>query len=225
MLSDAHLLLMPSRALREELLRLSQEDPRIVELSRRQPDEPERPAFVYTEVQGDEGRYPVVEIPTPQRPGKLWVGRLPGRQGPLEEDLAAIESFGVRHIVCLLPAADIADPNLYHVPSYVALARERFGPRFHLAEVIDYEVPAEDAAFERLVEEIAGALRVGEHVLVHCGAGCGRAGIFASCVMVAAGLEPLEAVRAYRRHRGCGPETPEQVAYVVRYARRHSPVS
>jgi hypothetical protein len=39
---------------------------------------------------------------------------------------------------------------------------------------------------------------------------------------VVAGLEPLEAVRTYRRHRGCGPETSEQVAYVVRYARRRA---
>lgn len=220
MLSDAHLRLMPARDLRDELSRLAQDDRRIAELASRQPDDPKEPVVVFAQPEGDAGLYPMVEIPIPGRPGRLWVGRLPGRYGRLEEELSAIAAFGAKHVVCLLPAIDVADPQLYNVPSYVALARERFGDGFHLVEVVDYEVPADDAAFEARVAAIDGALAAGERVILHCGAGCGRTGIFAGCLMVAAGMDPLEAVRTYRRHRGCGPETPEQVAYVVRFARR-----
>ena len=57
-------------------------------------------------------------------------------------------------------------------------------------------------------------------VYVHCGAGCGRAGVFASCLLGLHGAEPLDAIGRFRAIRGCGPETPEQVAYVVRHAGR-----
>lgn len=209
-------------AIQEELHSLIREEPRIAELARRQPDDPQEPAIVFARPEGQEGLYPMVEMPIPGRSGRLWVGRMPGRFGRLEEEVAAMASFGLQRVVCLLPEEHMADPDFYNLPGYVPLARERLGPGFHLVPVVDYEVPHEDGAFEARVEEINAALLAGERVLVHCGAGCGRAGMFVCCLMVVAGLEPLEAVRTYRRHRGCGPETGEQVAYVVRYARRRA---
>jgi len=38
--------------------------------------------------------------------------------------------------------------------------------------------------------------------------------------MVHHGAEPLDAIERFRAVRGCGPETADQVAYVVRHAAR-----
>ena len=194
--------------------------PAIAALASAQPGDPSEPAVVYALPEGDGGTYPMVAVPVPGRTGALWLGRLPGRHGKLEQELEAVIEFGIEHIVCLLPAVDIADRDFYNVPDYPERVRAHLGQGFHLIEVIDYEVPREDATFERTVNEIDEALLQGKSVLVHCGAGCGRAGMFAACLMVKAGIEPLEAIRLFRRHRGCGPETSMQVAYVVRFAAR-----
>jgi hypothetical protein len=87
MLSDAHLRLMPARDLRDELSRLAQDDRRIVELDSRHPDDPKEPLVVFAKPEGDAGLYPMVEIPIPGRPGRLWVGRLPVRYARRREAL------------------------------------------------------------------------------------------------------------------------------------------
>jgi len=75
-------------------------------------------------------------------------------------------------------------------------------------------------AFEAMVEAADRALVAGDKVYMHCGAGCGRAGVFAARIMVHHGVEPLDAIEQFRAVRGCGPETAEQAAYVVRHAAR-----
>jgi protein-tyrosine phosphatase len=64
-----------------------------------------------------------------------------------------------------------------------------------------------------LVREVADTLRHGYTVLIHCGAGVGRPGMAAICVLLALGhpLDPaIAAVRRARSH----PETQDQLAYV-----------
>ena len=79
--------------------------------------------------------------------------------------------------------------------------------------------PGDVAAFLAALDEVDLCVGRGETVLVHCGAGCGRTGMFSACLLVRHGSTPVEAIRTHRRLRGCGPETPEQVAFVVWYAR------
>lgn len=220
MLSETHLKLMPSRELRDELQKLQTSDPRIAELSHPRVFPMSDDAFTFALGPAGERAYPMSAIPVPGRPGRLFLGRLPGRYGHLERELDAIACFGIHRIVCLLPEIDIADPELYNVPRYVPLVRERFGDRFHLVEVMDYEAPGNDQSFEALVRELDKALAQGEAVLSHCGAGCGRVGMFAACLLAEAGMESHEAVRHVRRHRGCGPESPDQVAYAIRFGIR-----
>jgi protein-tyrosine phosphatase len=218
MLDDAHIALMPAHALVDELRELIHSTPGISELAAARRGTPDPAAIVTLKNAAGETVFQMVQVPVPGVRGRLFVGQLPGRASKLAGELDALVAFGIRHVFALLPAIDLGD--LYRVPTYVEEARARFGERFCLVDVIDYEVPPDDAAFEAALEAAERALAAGDDVYVHCGAGCGRAGVFASCIVADRGVEPLDAIRRFRAIRGCGPETAEQVAYVVRHARR-----
>lgn len=220
MLDDAHLALLPPRAVKEALQALARADPRLAELASASRGSPAPAAIVTLTNARGETAFQMVEVPVAGVSGRLFVGPLPGRATKVASELDALVAFGVTRVVGLLPAIDL--PDLYRVPDYLDAVRSRFGARFTLIDVVDYEAPPDDAVFEAAVEATLRALTAGERVYAHCGAGCGRAGVFASCVLVAHGADALDAVRRYRAARGCGPETAEQVAYVVRYAARRA---
>lgn len=194
--------------------------PSLATLAKRQPGDREFPHVRFASEIAGERTYPMVHVPCGERTGRMWVGRLPGLAGgvPLEREVRALREFGVRRIVCLVPMANLR--ALAPVRDYPELGRKWFGDGFHLLEVMDFGTPPDDQRFEAMVARVDRALAEGEQVLAHCFAGCGRTGMFVACVLVRAGYAAADAVRLYRRHRGCGPETPEQVAYVQRFAQR-----
>ena len=53
----------------------------------------------------------------PTAAGKLYLGAMPGRNGPLATDLEEIESAGVTRIVCLAPSdeAEHKSPGYAHL--------------------------------------------------------------------------------------------------------------
>lgn len=201
--------------LAEELARILRDHPELPRLLQPQPGEPEQldarllcpaptPLFV-------------VPVPVPGRTGSLWVSRLPGARAP-ERDVAALADFGITRVVCLVPPDGLA--ALHGAPGYLGAARRAFGERLHVLPIEDHQVPDDDIGFETTLAEVDRALADGEQVLAHCVGGCGRSGMFGACLLVRAGLEPIEAIREFRRRRRCGPETAEQLAFVLRYARR-----
>jgi len=78
-----------------------------------------------------------------------------------------------------------------------------------------------DDAVASLVMAITDRLRDGDHVLVHCGAGWGRAGVIAVLVMVAAGSTVDDAIRDLRSARpAAGPQSMEQDLQIERLSRQ-----
>jgi protein-tyrosine phosphatase len=135
----------------------------------------------------------------------------------VQTELDALLATVFCHIIALIPRIDLS--GLYQNPDYIREAQKRFGDQLRILEVVDYEAPGNDALFEETVEYVDATLRRGEKVFVHCGMGCRRAGMFTSCILVRAGVPPVEAIETFRSIRGCGPETTDQVAYVVRFSR------
>jgi protein-tyrosine phosphatase len=84
--------------------------------------------------------------------------------------------------------------------------------------ICDYQGPDDDQAFWQLATQVAGTLRGGNNVLVHCGAGIGRTGMFAITVLMALGLSDGEAQRRVSA-AGSAPERPAQQNALRRFAR------
>lgn len=217
MLHDATTL-MPSLSVRGELAAVHRSEPRLARLGPA-PRGPVADAHLVEIRNADGARlYSMVSIPVPGVAGRLYAGPSPGYGPDCGPRLDALRLWGLHRVICLVPSLDLGD--LLGSPGYEAAARARWGDGFILHGIVDYEAPGNDAAFEALVDDTVAALQAGEAVLVHCALGCGRTGLLAACILVAQGADPIDAIETFRQVRRCGPESGDQLAYVVRYARR-----
>jgi protein-tyrosine phosphatase len=146
----------------------------------------------------------VDEIPLPPAvPGRLFVC---GKQfiGPDPE--AALAYVGATTVVCLNEEAELSA----RYPSYVAWLRAQPQERVVWWPIPDLGAPAPSEALE-LLGTLRSRLDRGERLLLHCGAGIGRAGTMAAAVLVSLGSSPEEAIDHVRIHRLlAGPEAGAQ---------------
>ena len=86
------------------------------------------------------------------------------------------------------------------------------GVKWHHLPAVDYGTP--DSPDIRMIEDAAlDVLRAGGKVLTHCRGGCGRAGMMALRLMIAAGEAPDPALTRLREVRSCAVETDAQLAW------------
>lgn len=148
-------------------------------------------------------------VALPEAVGGLFLAAMPGRAAPLRDFLAAAEAEGIGHVLCLTGEDEVAQKS----PDYAALLAAGGLPwtwRCHPIE--DFGVPRDAASFVACIAETAARLRAGGRVVLHCGAGIGRTGMAALCLLSALGLERGEAERRVRA-AGAFPETAEQLAF------------
>jgi protein-tyrosine phosphatase len=153
------------------------------------------------------------EIPLPAGPGRLW---LCGKHfiGPDPE--AALQRVGADVAVCLSEAAEIYD----RYPAYVGWLRANHPVRALWHPIPDLHAPDVDEAVH-LLDELRGRLGVGQSLLMHCGAGIGRAGTMATGLLILLGLPPAEALAQVGAHRPmAGPEVGAQTELVQALAAR-----
>jgi protein-tyrosine phosphatase len=149
-------------------------------------------------------------------PAALFLTGMPGRYENLDEVLQDVRDQAISLIVCLAPLDEIREKSPQY---YNAVTRGAVSCSVEECPVPDRGTPEDEHRFLATVEDAAGRLRAGERVLVHCGAGIGRTGMFATCTLVAVGVFPEVAERAVRA-AGSHPETPEQHAFVKRVSTR-----
>ena len=147
--------------------------------------------------------------------GRMWLHSMPGRNEPLGEAWAEVQRLGISCIVCLAPLDEIREKS----PEYAKAIEGRELPcDVRRMPVFDYQGPEDDEAFRKLATVVADSLRAGESILVHCGAGIGRTGMFAMATLIALGVQVEEARRAVKV-AGSGPERPAQEEALRRFAR------
>jgi len=144
--------------------------------------------------------------------GTLWLGPMPGRLRPLEDDLVDLSRQRIGRIICLTPAEEIRlkSPDYAARQAHLGIPVTRF-------PIGDFGVPDDGSRLKILAEEAARDLKAGRQLFVHCAAGIGRTGMVSTCILVALGLSGAEAVAAITA-AGSGPETEVQKQLVARYA-------
>ena len=129
---------------------------------------------------------------------------------------AALDDVGDEVMVCLLTDAEMT----MRFPDYPAWLADPAPHRAIHVPIVDQGV-ADDHVMRTLVGDINRRLDQGAGVMVHCGAGYGRAGIVCISVLTARGMALEDAVTAVRAARpAAGPQSHSQEAQIARLAAR-----
>jgi protein-tyrosine phosphatase len=143
-------------------------------------------------------------VPVPAATGQLWLCGKHAVGADPEAALARIGGDGT--IVCLNQRGELED----RYPGYVDWLREHRDGRALWFPIPDLHAPPLDE-LRPLLDEIGRRLDAGGHVLVHCGAGIGRAGTVAVCILLQRGVAKDEALVHVADHRPmAGPEVGAQ---------------
>ena len=151
------------------------------------------------------------EVPLPRGAGRLW---LCGKHfiGPDPE--ATLERTEASTVVCLNDEAEL----VHRFPTYVRWLRDNDGQRAVWWPVHDMHAPGL-AGLTALVALVRARLDAGEGVVVHCGAGMGRAGSVAAAVLIAYGASVDAALAQVAASRpGAGPQTLAQELALTEFA-------
>jgi len=139
-------------------------------------------------------------------PDTLAAMARPGRERDLEEDLAWLQSAGIRVLVSLTE-----EP----VPEKTL---GKYGMEGLHLPVEDFTPPTL-AQIDRFLEEVDRARQEGFALGIHCTAGKGRTGTMLAAYLVTRGLSAEEAIAEIRDRRPGSVETPAQEERVAEFAR------
>jgi len=146
--------------------------------------------------------------------GKLYLHSMLGRYEAWDEILKALQDHNIRKVICLTSFEEIERLS----PNYAeAIQAGELPFKLLTTAITDFGIPEDEIAFFTHIKDVAEVLEKGESVLVHCAAGIGRTGMFASCLLQALGSNEEEAIATIKA-AGSGPETKEQRDLVTRFA-------
>ena len=145
----------------------------------------------------------VDNIPLPGDAGALW---LCGKHFIAPDAERAMEHVHATVVVCLTQKAELA----HHYPQYVEWLQTQQSTRVVWFPIPDLGAPPLEPV-ELLLNDLAERVQSGDSLLMHCGAGIGRAGTMAAALLITLGLGEQEALDVVAQHRPmAGPEAGPQ---------------
>jgi len=162
---------------------------------------------------------PFRRVHLPGVPGELYLHSMPGREEPLAEFTDRASGACIEEVLSLSAVEEIERRS----PEYARALKDGLLPfRVSVCGIADFGVPSDKAVFSAAVSRAAELLTQGGILLVHCGAGIGRTGMAAACILRQLGMG-CEAALAAVNSAGSGPETPEQMSVVVTWSTPGAP--
>ena len=138
--------------------------------------------------------------------GALFLHAMPGRYETWDIFLKEAARWKISLLISLAEEEEIHAKSPVYADAIrsntLPCKRERF-------PIPDFGIPRDRKAFLTFATHTAERLRIGERILVHCGAGIGRTGMFAVTLLMLLGIQRLEAERAVAK-AGSHPETKAQ---------------
>ena len=151
------------------------------------------------------------EVPLPAGTrGRLW---LCGKHLIGPDVGAVVDRVGADAVVCLVPRHEL--DGRYH--EYVAWLQA--DDRAIWFPIADLHAPGADV-MQPLLDDLHARLACGETLVVHCGAGIGRAGTVAAALLIGLGASVDDALATVRASRPmAGPQDASQLALLHELAR------
>lgn len=152
--------------------------------------------------------------------GRIAQSHRPRAGDGLIEDLGALRSAGVDVLVSCLTEQD---------EKRWGLEREFFeaqaaGLEFLQHPIVDHDVPRSTEETLAFAGALAGRLKDGQCIVVHCLAGIGRSGLLTVATLAKTGWPLERALDQASNARGfIVPETPAQRAWLIRALSGHRP--
>ncbi len=154
-----------------------------------------------------------VQLPSNTR-GRLYLLSMPGRNEALREAFNQIRLLSIDRIICLAPLNDIRRT----LPSYAdAIESGNLPCACRLYPIEDFGVPKDLEPLGVFTKDTAKLLNDSKRLLMHCGAGIGRTGTVACCILLALGVSEGDAVATVRQ-AGSRPENAAQTDLVHWFA-------
>ncbi len=153
-------------------------------------------------------------------PGRLLAGEYPGGETPESR------TRGVRRLLRAGIDAFVDLTQAGELPEYRSLLPARV--HYLRSPIVDTQVPEDPAQMRAIQMHLRAMLAGSRRVYVHCRAGIGRTGIVIGCYLAGQGRDGAEALRELNRlwrqsERASSwpevPQTAEQAAFIVRWAR------
>jgi protein-tyrosine phosphatase len=128
------------------------------------------------------------------------------------DEVKGLTEAGIGVLVSMLTPPEIDELGL----SEEKYRCDQSGIRHLNFPITDRGVPSDEKAFLAVARELAGEVRDGNGVAVHCRAGIGRSSLMVASILRALGWKVAEALAEIERSRGCSvPDTEEQRRWLL----------